>query len=666
MRRPRNRFMVTNLGYVFLVSALAVSLYGVLVPHLGAVRNNWNLVRSAQFSTVLNLLFVLAASAVLLGAFLGNDFGVLFVYENSSTDLPLLYKVSSFWGGMNGSLLLWELVLAGFAAAVAYGYQRSNREIIPYVIAVLNVIQVFLLFLLVTYANPLAVQSPTPFEGRGLNPLLQHPAMAFHPPLLYLGYIGFSVPFAFAIASLIRGRLDNVWVTTTRRWTLFSWYALTVGQMLGGQWAYEELGWGGYWGWDPVENAAFMPWLTGTAFLHSIMLQEKRNMMKVWNVTLIILTFSLSILGTFIVRSGVLNSVHAFAQSEIGPAFLVFIAAIMLVSFYLLFRRLKMLESRHTSDHLLSKETTFLLNNLLFVGIAFTVLLGTVFPLVAEAVRGTKLSIQAPFFNTIVGPMGFALLLLIGICTLVAWRHSSPAFLLRNFRVPVLVGVLAVSLLALLGMRNSGGLVAFGIAAFTGTVLIFDFYRAVRARARQQSASFPRAALDTVMRNQQRFGGMVIHLGVVFLFIGLTGNLFTSEYNLTLTPNRPAQAGPYQLLFKEFRTEQVANATLRLAVVEVFRNGKFLDTMKPARSFYPTQPEPLTEVAIRRTLAEDLYMVLASENTDGTVTLRVLINPLVIWVWFAFPLFTLGTALAMLYRPRRLPLPALDKKLGYA
>ncbi|MCH8963201.1 MAG: cytochrome c biogenesis protein CcsA, partial [Bacteroidetes bacterium] len=312
------------------------------------------------------------------------------------------------------------------------------------------------------------------------------------PPLLYLGYIGFSVPFAFAIASLIRGRLDNAWVTTTRRWTLFSWYALTVGQMLGGQWAYEELGWGGYWGWDPVENAAFMPWLMGTAFLHSIMLQEKRNMMKVWNMTLIILTFSLSILGTFIVRSGVLNSVHAFAQSEIGPAFLVFIAAIMLVSFYLLFRRLKMLESRHTSDNLLSKETTFLLNNLLFVGIAFTVLLGTVFPLVAEAVRGTKLSIQAPFFNTIVGPMGFALLLLIGICTLVAWRHSSPAFLLRNFRVPVLVGVLAVSLLALLGMRNSGGLVAFGIAAFTGTVLIFDFYRAVRARARQQSAEVRR------------------------------------------------------------------------------------------------------------------------------------------------------------------------------
>ena len=295
--------------------------------HLGVRRNNWNLIRSAQFATILNFVFVLGAGAALMRAFLANDFSVRFVWETSSTDLPLMYKIAAFWGGMDGSLLFWEIVLAGFSAVVAYGYQRTNREIIPYVISVLN-------------ADPRVPAGPAAdvlqsardrsrrcrWKAAGLNPLLQHPAMAMHPPMLYLGYVGFSIPFAFAMGSLIRGKLDNAWVMTTRRWVIFSWYALTIGQMLGGQWAYEELGWGGYWAWDPVENAALMPWLTGTAFLHSIILQEKRDMMKVWNVVLIIVTFGLSILGTFIVRSGVLNSVHAFAQSEVGPAFLGFLA----------------------------------------------------------------------------------------------------------------------------------------------------------------------------------------------------------------------------------------------------------------------------------------------------------------------------------------------------
>ena len=488
--------------------------------------------------------------------------------------------------------------------------------------------------------------------------------MRAHPPLLYLGYIGFSVPFAFAIASLIRGKLDNSWVVTTRRWTLFAWYTLITGQMLGGQWAYEELGWGGYWGWDPVENAALMPWLTGTAFLHSIMLQEKRNMIKVWNVTLIILTFSLSILGTFIVRSGVLNSVHAFAQSEIGPAFLIFITLVLVCSFYLLFRRINLLESRHTAETLLSKESTFLLNNLLLIGIAFTVFLGTIFPLVAEAVRGTKLSIQAPFFNTITAPLGVALLALIGVCTLIAWRQSSPWPLLRKLRLPGAVALAAVGLLALGGLRHGGALLVFGIAAFTGTVLIADYVGSVRVRARQLSQTLPEAALGTIMRNQQRFGGMVIHLGIVFLFVGLTGNLLNDEYNLTLHPGRPAQAGHYQLLFKGMEIKPVRNYTERAAVIEVYRDNELLEILKPAQSFYPTQPDPLTEVAIRRTLIEDLYLVLVGQNENGSVTVRARINPLVVWAWFAFPLFSVGTVAAMLYRPRRLESPAVDKAMG--
>lgn len=657
---------MNNIGYLCLAAALAVSLYGVVAPHLGVKRDNWNLVRSAQFATILNFLLVLAASSVLVRAFIAHDFSVRFVWETSSRDLPLFYRVAAFWGGMEGSLLFWELVLALFSAAVAYGYQRTNRELVPYVLTTLNVVHVFLLGLLVSWSNPLAPQTPVPPDGRGLNPLLQHPAMAAHPPLLYLGYVGFSIPFAFAIASLIRGRLDNAWVVTTRRWTLFSWYALTIGQMLGGQWAYEELGWGGYWGWDPVENAALMPWLTGTAFLHSIMLQEKRNMMKVWNVTLIILTFGLSILGTFIVRSGVLNSVHAFAQSEIGPAFLAFLALMLAVSFGLMFWRINLLESRHTADTLVSKESTFLLNNLLFVGIAFTVFLGTVFPLLAEALRGTKLSIQAPFFNTLTAPLGIALLVLMGVCTLIAWRQSSAAFLLRNFSLPAMAGLAVVGLLFALSVREPGALVVFGCAAFTGAVLALDLWRSVRARARQESTGLGAAFVSTFVRNQQRWGGWVIHAGVVFLMVGLAGNYLKEEHMLTLAPGRPVSAGGYQLLYKGMRTEQAGNARLHGAEIEVYSGNRQLGVLKPARSYYPTQPEPLTEVAIYRTVKEDLYLVLAGENPGGTVTLRVNINPLVLVAWFAFPLFTLGTAICMWYRPRRVFEPALAGRWSVA
>lgn len=656
--------MLSDIGYIFMGGAMVVALYGVVVPHIAVRKNNWNLVRSTQFGTILSFFFLLVASAALLKAFISDDFSILFVWENSSTDLPLLYKVTAFWGGMNGSLLFWVLVLSGFSAIVAYGYERTNREVIPYVILVLNVVQIFLLFLLLTYANPFAAKFPLAMEGRGLNPLLQHPAMAGHPPFLYLGYIGFSVPFAFAIASLIKGKLDNSWVVTTRRWTLFSWYALAVGQMLGGLWAYEELGWGGYWGWDPVENASLMPWLTGTAFLHSIMLQEKRNMMKVWNMTLIILTFGLSILGTFIVRSGVLNSVHAFAQSDIGPAFLIFLVFALVVGFGLMFWRIQMLASRHTSDSLLSKESTFLLNNLLFVGMAFTVFLGTIFPLVAEAVRGTKLSIQAPFFNTIIAPLGVTLMALMGVCSMVAWRHSSVSFLLKNIRFPVLIGFLSVIILFAAGVRHAGSLVVFGLAAFTSMMMLTEYWKTVKVRKSQMETGYGEAFFSTILRNQQRFGGLIIHLGVVFLIVGLTGNVLNQEFNLTLTKFKPVEVGDYQLLFKGVRTEKQGNATLRGAEVEVYQDGKLVETLFPARSFYPTQPEPLNEVSIRRTMAEDLYLILAADNPDGTVTLRVIINPLVVWAWFAFPLFSLGTLVAIFYRPRRLAAPIGNKKLG--
>jgi len=646
--------MINTIGYVFITLALGVSAYGSLAAWLGVRRNNANLVRSAQYATILNFVCVLVASGFLLRAFLADDFSVRFVWENSSQDLPLFYKVTAFWGGMDGSLLFWDLVLAGYSAFIAFRYQHAHRDILPMVLMVLGVVHVFLLGLLVSYSNPLATLVPAPDAGRGLNPLLQHPAMAMHPPALYLGYIGFTIPFAFALASLIQGRLNNDWVVSTRRWTLTAWYFLTVGQMLGGEWAYEELGWGGYWAWDPVENAALMPWLTGTAFLHSIMMQEKRNMMKVWNMSLIIITFGLSIMGTFIVRSGVLNSVHAFAQSEVGPVFLVFMAVMMSVAFVFMFRRMALLSSRHTADHLLSKESTFLLNNLLFMGVAFTVFLGTVFPLLAEAIRGTKLSIQAPFFNTLAAPMGTLLLFLIGICTLIAWRHSSWDFLLKNFRLPAAVAFVAATLMAFMGVNKINGLLMLAGAVFTASVLVMDFVLAVRVRKSQHQTGAALATLNTILRNRQRYGGMVIHLAVVFMFVGFAGSYFNSEKDMTLAPGQSGHMGDYTLTMKEMLEVPSGNATLRGAVLEVYRGQDRLEDMFPAHSFYPTRPEPLTEVALYRTLREDLYLALASENPDGSVTLKVRINPLVMWVWLGLPLFTLGYMLAVSHQPKHL------------
>jgi len=480
---------IADFGTIALMAAFAVCVYGTVVPHLGVKNNNWNLIRSAQNASILSFLLIAIASAVLLQALLVSDFSLRYVWEHSSTDMPLFYKVSSFWGGLEGSLLFWVLVQSFFAMIVAFRYQYSNREIIPYVIATLNAIMAFLLLLLIGWSNPLDLQGVIPLEGRGLNPLLQNPAMAIHPPSLYLGFIGFSVPFAFAMGGLILGKMDNEWVLTTRRWTLTAWYFLSAGLILGGQWAYEELGWGGFWAWDPVENAAFMPWLTGTAFLHSVMIQEKRNMLKIWNVVLIILTFGLTIVGTFLTRSGIINSVHAFTQSEIGPAFLIFLAFILVIGFGLLFKRIQMLESEHKIESVLCRENAFLAQNVLLVGIAFTVLLGTTFPLLAEAVRGTKLSIQAPFFNTIIAPMGYLLLLLMGIGTLIAWRKSSWEGLLRNFKNPLILATAGTVFLAwFLADRDLLWSVhtIFWLTIFVTSTIVLEIVKAVQAKSSQQ------------------------------------------------------------------------------------------------------------------------------------------------------------------------------------
>ena len=651
---------IADLGTITLMAAFAVCVYGTVVPHLGVRSNNWNLIRSAQNASILSFLLIAIASAALLQALVLSDFSLRYVWEHSSTDMPLFYKVSSFWGGLEGSLLFWVLVQSFFSMIVAFRYQYSNREIIPYVIATLNAILAFLLLLLIGWSNPLDLQGVIPLEGRGLNPLLQHPAMAIHPPSLYLGFIGFSVPFAFAMGGLILGKMDNEWVLTTRRWTLTAWYFLSAGLILGGQWAYEELGWGGFWAWDPVENAALMPWLTGTAFLHSVMIQEKRNMLKIWNVVLIILTFGLTIVGTFLTRSGIINSVHAFTQSEIGPAFLIFLAFILVIGFALLFKRIQMLESEHKIESVLCRENAFLAQNVLLVGIAFTVLLGTTFPLLAEAVRGTKLSIQAPFFNTIIAPMGYLLLLLMGVGTLIAWRKSSWEGLRRNFKNPLILATVGTVFLAwFLADRNLLWSVhtIFWLTIFVTSTIVLEIVKAVQAKSSQTKSNFIIVLFYVIARNPRRYGGLLIHFGVVLMFLGFAGTFFKVERNMTLEPGVPQQIGEYTLEFKQMEEFTVGNATHRASIVEVYdKEGDFLEVLKPAKSFYPTQPQPLTEVAIRRSFLEDLYLIFSSENGEeqGSITLRVFINPLVGWAWMALPVFTLGVGLSLSYRPKSL------------
>ena len=648
---------MSDLGTIALMIALAACLYGTVVPHLGVRTNNWNLIRSAQNASIISFFLIAVASGVLIHALVVSDFSIFYVWRNSSVDMPMFFKVTAFWGGLEGSLLFWILVQSFFAMVVAFRYQYSNREIIPYVIATLNGILCFLLVLLLGWSNPLDLQATIPAEGKGLNPLLQHIAMVVHPPSLYLGFIGFSVPFAFAIAGMIRGKLDNEWVLTTRRWTLVSWYFLSMGLILGGQWAYEELGWGGFWAWDPVENAAFMPWLTGTAFLHSVMIQEKRNMLKIWNVVLIIITYGLTIIGTFLTRSGVVNSVHSFTQSEIGPAFLVFLAVVLVVGFALLFRRIQMLESEHKMEAVLCRENAFLAQNVIFVGMAFTVLLGTTFPLLAEAIRGTKLSIQAPFFNTIMAPMGYVLFFLMGIGTVIAWRKSSKGSLRRNFQNPMITATVGTIILAVFIPFHLEAFTIFWIAIFVTVTILIEVGKAAHVKGKQLQAGPLVGLIHVFQRNQRRYGGLVIHLGVVLMFLGFAGTFFSEERDLTLEREEMIPLNAYYLKFTGVEEFQVRNATHRAAIIEVYDQDKqLLEVMKPAKSFYPTQPQPLTEIALRREFLKDLYLIFSSESGADSelVTIKTYVNPLVGWAWMALPVFTLGIGICLTYRPRSL------------
>jgi cytochrome c-type biogenesis protein CcmF len=644
---------MTHLGELSLSLALGLALYAIAVSLWGASRRHEAWLTSGTNAVYAVFGCVTVAVVALLHALVTRDFNVEYVAAYSSSTLPLHYTVAALWGGQKGSLLFWTFILTFFSAIVHLQNRDKNRELMPYVTVTLMVITLFFLGLLHFITPPFERLTFTPKEGSDLNPLLQNYWMTIHPPSLYLGYVSASVPFAFAMAALVTGKLGDVWIRTTRRWALTSWFFLSIGNLLGGRWAYEVLGWGGYWAWDPVENAAIMPWFTASAYLHSVMIQEKKNMLKVWNMTLVILTFALTIFGTFLTRSGVISSVHSFTQSGLGPYFMVFLILVLTVSLGLLFYRLPDLKSENELDSLLSREAAFLLNNWVFVGLAFATFWGTVFPVLSEWVRGVKITVGPPFFNKVNGPLGVLLLFLTGVGPVIAWRRASVKSLRRNFTIPVLTGLLASVLFFALGYRNYYAIVVLSLAGFVLGTIVSEFSRGTRARQTMLHESTTQALGRLVGKNPRRYGGYVVHIGVVLIAIGVAGSsFFKIEKQISLKAGESFAVGRYTLTYNGMKNSEDAHLASQAAVVEVFVNGQQIDTMYPEKRLYKKQNQPTTEVAIRPTLREDLYVVLGSYDApSGLATLQVFINPLLSWLWVGGLTLVLGTCITMMPNP---------------
>jgi cytochrome c-type biogenesis protein CcmF len=640
---------MSTLGSFSLFLAFGVSAYAVIASLLGVKIKSGKWIKSGQNAVFAVTGLLTLAAIVLIYAFVIHNFQIQYVAEHSSKNLPIFYRMSALWGGQEGSLLLWGWLLGVFASLVLLQNRRRNQELIPYVLAVMMGVSFFFLGLLVFATRPFLELPFFPSDGRGLNPLLQNPGMILHPPTLYIGYVGFSVPFAFAIAALLTRRLGDTWIKSSRRWALFSWLFLTLGNLFGAQWAYVELGWGGYWAWDPVENASLIPWLTGTAYLHSVMIQERRGMLKVWNMVLIILTFALTLFGTFLVRSGILSSVHSFAVSPLlGALFLTFTGAILLFSFILLVNRLDLLRSENELDSFLSRESTFLFNNLILVGAAFAIFWGTIFPLISEAVRGVKITVGPPFYNQIMVPIGLALLLLTGICPLISWRRASGKNLKKNFLYPFIIAIIGGIMVFRWTIQHPSALISFTLSIFVAATIVIEFFRGSKVRREMRREGHLKSFFNLISRNKRRYGGYLIHMGVVLIFVGITGSsAFKSEKLVTLKKGESLTIKDYELKYENFSSYPTESKYVTAATLSVYRKGKKLGTLRPERNLYRGQQQSTTEVAIRSTLVEDLYVILAQHDQDGRATFKVLINPLIMWIWIGGFVLAGGTMVVM-------------------
>jgi cytochrome c-type biogenesis protein CcmF len=641
---------MAELGRAALIVTLGLSVYALVAGAAAARIGRRRLALSAQNALIAAFCSTLVAGAVLLAALLRNDFSFTYVARTTSEALPTAYTISAFWGGQEGSLLLWLLVLTGFGAAAVRLNRGWARDLIVWVVPVFAAVSVFFAFLLVVVASPFQTQAAPP-DGAGMTPSLQNPYMLAHPPLLYLGYVGLTVPFAFAVGALLSGRLDERWLVATRRWTLVAWTALGIGQLLGAHWAYEEVGWGGYYAWDPVENAALMPWLAATAFLHSVMIQEKRGMLRVWNVLLVILAFSLSLFGTFLTRSGVVNSIHSFTQSSIGPWFLAFIGLTVAVSLGLLFWRLPRLRSPTRLESPISREAAFLYNNLLLLALCLTILWGVVYPLLSEAVRGEAVVLGRGYYDFFLRVFGLPLLLLMGIGPLIAWRRASLASLLTTFRWPTAFAVATGGVLLALGAGSSvPGLVAYTFAAFVLASIVLEFTRGTRARKALGANTWPGAFSSLIGRNRRRYGGYVVHAAIVLLAVGIAGSsAFDTVAEAKLRPGESMEVGDYRLVYRSLDERLAANATEIRAQLAVSRGDRDLGTLEAGKNAYTIEEQVSNEVGIRSDplTGEDLFVIADQIDSDGSVYFRVFVKPLVNLIWIAGLVFLLGSLIAL-------------------
>jgi cytochrome c-type biogenesis protein CcmF len=645
---------LASLGSFLLLATFVVCSYAAVISVVGARRRSRQLIESGIGAFYLIAALMTCASAVMINAFLTDDFSIRYVVQNSDSVQPLFYKITSFWGGLDGSIMFWVFLLSVFGSCAVWVNRERHRELIPYVIATISTVQMFFLYLMVVHKSPFSTfLTNVPADGEGLNPLLQNYWMVIHPPSLYIGFVGMTIPFAFCIAALITGHLDDSWLRAVRRWTMFSWLILSLGLTLGMIWAYEELGWGGYWAWDPVENAGLLPWFTATAFLHSVMVQERRSMLRVWNVTLVIMTFFLTIFGTFMTRSGVVQSVHAFGEDPVlARLFIGFMIVILSVSFGLVIYRLPLLKARNELDSWVSREAAFLVNNWILLFSAMFVLFATMFPTLSEAVTGNRLTVVAPFFNKWLVPIGLIMLVLTGTGPLLAWRKSTVINLRDSFLFPIAMGVLTAAGLVAIGLREWAAVTCFALCAFVTGTISQEFWRGMQIRRKNTGTDVFTALVGLVGRNKRRYGGYIVHVGIVLIFLGFAGNAYKRDQQVLLKPGEELTIGRYTLRNDGVKLNDDGQKQAVTAFIAVFENGKQVDTMYPARWYFRKhENEPTTEVAIRRSIAEDLYIVLAADKESAatqSASLAISVNPLVNWVWFGFCMLAFGTFIALL------------------
>ena len=642
-------------GSVALNLALGFSIISIVSLSIYTSNNDERINLLGHRSALASSFLVFLSTFILSYQLMISNFDIDYVARYTSFETPTMYKISALWAGQSGSLLFWLFILSIFSVIVILQNQTKHHKLMPWIVISISVVQIFFLVLTNFITNPFK-PTDTDFviqNGNGLNPLLQNLTMAIHPPTLYLGYVGLTVPFAFAFSALVNKDLGSLWIKSIRRWTLISWLFLSIGIILGGWWAYQELGWGGYWAWDPVENASFMPWLTLTAFLHSIIIQEKSGMLRFWNMILIFITFTLTIFGTFLTRSGVMSSVHSFTESSLGPVFLSFVFFLLIVSFALIYIRKDHLKSAKKIESFASREGGFLLNNVIFVVLCFAVFWGTIFPVVSEAVRGTKITVGAPFFNQINTPIGLILLGLTGVGPLLAWRKTSNEKIKNNFFLPTLISGILFFILMALGY-DAYVVISFSLCLFVIIAIYMEFYKGAKSRIVRFKESFFVALYKIISKNRSRYGGYIVHVGIVLMFVGFTGNAFDIEKEFGLKKGSSEFVGDYEFLLTDITEEERPNHYAWISHIRLLDSqGNIVEDLYPEKRVYfhenpdINKRQPHSEIDIHSTMNLDIYSIFSAIDANGTAFLKIMINPLVKWVWIGGYVLVLGTMIAL-------------------